>query len=63
MKLPLLETLAEATYKGNIGMMEMFKFYQIASDQQKEEMKRLLAVGKQDEAWELLKSVTGTKLR
>lgn len=63
MKLPLLETLAEATYKGNIGMMEMFKFYQIASDQQKEEMKRLLADGKQDEAWTLLQSVTGTKLR
>lgn len=63
MKLPLLETLAEATYKGNIGMMEMFKFHQMASDAQKEEMKKLLSAGKEDEAWKLLQSVTGVKLR
>ena len=53
----------EAVYKGNVGMMEMFKFHQVATPAQKDEMRKLLAAGKQSEAWELLKTVTGAKLR
>lgn len=63
MKLHLLEFLAEASYKGNIGMMEMFKFFQVATDAQKQEMKKLLADGKQEEAWKLLQDVTKVKLQ
>lgn len=54
--------LSEAAYKGNIGMMEMFKFFQKATEEQKAQLKKLIADKKQDEAWELLQQVTGTKL-
>lgn len=55
--------LQEATYRGNIGMMEMFKFYQIASPEQKQQMRALLKAGRQEEAWGLLQKVTGVKLK
>lgn len=54
--------LVELRYPGNLGMMEMFKFYQIASDEQKTEMKALLAQKDMRGAWELLQKVTGAKL-
>ncbi len=54
--------IVEASYKGNVGMMEMFKFYQVASAEEKTKMKALLSAGKQDEAWELLKKVTTAEL-
>lgn len=56
-------SLSEASYEGNIGMMEMFKFYQVASPEQKAKMKALIFNHKQDEAWEFLQQVTGMKLR
>lgn len=56
-------TLHEASYTGNLGMMEMFKFYQVATPEQKAKMKELLFAKKEAEAWELLKQVTGTKLK
>jgi predicted chitinase len=52
----------EASYKGNLGMMEMMKFFKIATPEEKELMKRLLAQGDQDSAWELLQQVTDTEL-
>lgn len=52
----------EAAYAGNLGMMEMFKFYQIATDEQKAKMKSLIAKKDMDGAWELLKQVTGVEL-
>lgn len=55
-------SLAEASYEGNIGMMEMFKFYQKATTEEKAKMKSLIHAGKTDEAWELLQQVTGVKL-
>lgn len=54
--------LIELRYPGNLGMMEMFKFYQVASDEQKTEMKALLAQKDMRGAWELLQKVTGVKL-
>lgn len=53
----------EAVYDGNLGMIEMFKFYQMASPEIKDLMKKLIASGKKREAWELLKKVTGVKLK
>ena len=54
--------LVEASYKGNVGMMEMFKFYQVATPAQKIKMKELLEAGKQQEAWDFMQEVTGVKL-
>ena len=56
-------SLDEASYEGNIGMMEMFKFYQIATPEQKAQMKKLIFDKKTEAAWELLQQVTGIKLR
>lgn len=52
----------EASYKGNIGMMEMFKFYQVATPEQKKYMKELIMAGQQEEAWKLLQKVTSSEL-
>ena len=52
----------EASYEGNIGAMEMFKFYQIASDEEKSTLKQLIEKGKKGLAWQLIQKVTGTKL-
>lgn len=52
----------EAKYRGNIGMMEMVRFYRIATDEEKAHLKRLIAAGRQEEAWKLLQKVTGMEL-
>ena len=52
----------EASYPGNLGAMEMFKFKQMASPKLWELMKKLIAAGKEEEAWALLQKVTKTKL-
>lgn len=57
------EFTSEAAYEGNIGMMEMFKFKQMASPEMWALMKKLIATNQQDKAWELLKKVTGVKLK
>jgi len=62
MRLQDLIQLDEAAYPGNLGMMEMFKFYQLATDEQKAEMKKLILDKNTDAAWELLQKVTGVKL-
>jgi hypothetical protein len=54
--------LSEASYEGNIGMMEMFTFYQVASPEQKTKMKQLIFDKKMDDAWEFLQQVIGVKL-
>ena len=53
----------EAAYTGNIGAMEMIKFFQIASPELKAIMKELIAKQKYDEAWKLLKEITGINLK
>jgi hypothetical protein len=57
-----LADIMEASYPGNIGVMEMVKFYQIASDDQKAKMKELLANKKTMEAWKFLQRVVKVKL-
>lgn len=54
--------LTEASYRGNIGVMEMFKFYNVATDEQKAKMKQLIADKNNDEAWALLQNVLKVKL-
>lgn len=41
----------------------MFKFYQTASAEEKNEMRKLLSAGNQEAAWKLLQKVTGIKLK
>ena len=53
----------EASYPGNLGAMEMFKFKQMASPKLWDLMKSLIAAGKDEEAWQLLQKVTKTKLQ
>lgn len=53
----------EASYPGNLGMMEMYRFKQLASPELWAKMKRLIASGNQKAAWELLQKVTGTQLK
>lgn len=56
------EFLSELGYKGNIGIMEMIKFMNVATPEQKALMHQLIRDKKTDEAWELLKTVTNTEL-
>jgi hypothetical protein len=53
----------EASYSGNIGAMEVFKFYQVADEEQKQLLKHLMSTGKKSEAWALIQKVTGVKLQ
>lgn len=55
--------LLEASYPGNIGAMEMFKFHQVANLAQKAKMKQFLKAGKHAEAWSFLQRVLGVTLR
>lgn len=54
--------ILEANYPGNIGVMEMAKFFSVATPEQKAKMKSLLNLGKNQEAWAFLQQVTGMKL-
>ena len=56
------ESIDEASYKGNIGAMEMMKFFQVATKQQKDKLKELIASKNQAAAWKMLQDVTGMKL-
>lgn len=54
--------LGEASYEGNIGAMEVFKFFQMANEQQKKLFRSLLAKGKKGLAWKLVQDTVGVKL-
>lgn len=53
----------EASYPGNIGMMELAKFFQVADPEQKQLFKQLLEKGKKGLAWKLIQDITNTKLQ
>jgi len=55
-------SMSEAAYKGNIGAMEMMKFFQVATSEQKEKLKKLIADKNQSAAWKMIQDVTGMKL-
>lgn len=62
MKLQELKPLNEAVYPGNVGMMEMFKFYQEATPAQKDLMQELINKKAWDAIFDLIFKVTGVKL-
>jgi hypothetical protein len=58
----LMDLLRE-TYKGDVGIMELVQFYEKATEEQKKQFSKLLNAGRNSEAWELVKKVTGTKIK
>lgn len=59
----LLENLLEASYAGNIGAMEMAKFFKIASPDEKSLLRELIQSNKAKSAWKLIQKVTKTRLK
>ncbi len=62
-KIKLKEILDELAYSGNIGFVEMFKFWDIANDNDKKKMLYYLNKNDERSAWDLLKKVTGVNLK
>ena len=56
------ESLFEAAYAGNIGIMELIKFKQKASDEQKKKFNDHVKNKRNKDAWKLVQDVTGVKL-
>lgn len=54
--------IIEASYPGNIGAMEVFKFYKIASPKQKAIFDDMLANNNYEDAWEYMQRVVGVRL-
>ena len=57
-----MKKIQEASYAGNIGMMEVMKFHQKATPEQKKEFKSHMANNKHGDAWKLIQDVSGVKL-
>lgn len=55
--------VGEASYPGNLGMMELAKFFQIADDTKKKLFQELLQKGKKGLAWKLVQDTLGVKLQ
>lgn len=62
MELNAATRLLAESYPGNIGMMEMMKFYKVATPAQKHQMQTYMNDKKFDKGWQLLQDVTGVKL-
>ena len=58
----LSRIIKEAAYSGNMGFEEMMKFYNVATDEQVEEMERLIHINKYKAAWLYVQSVIDVKL-
>jgi hypothetical protein len=57
-----MKKIQEAAYTGNIGMMEVMKFHQKATPEQKKQFKSHMANNKHGDAWKLIQDVSGVKL-
>jgi FMN phosphatase YigB (HAD superfamily) len=55
--------VGEASYPGNVGMMEVAEFFKMANEAQKKLFKELLEKGKRGLAWKLIQDVVGVKLQ
>ena len=52
----------EASYEGNIGIMELIKFHKSATPDQKKKLDTHIKQKNHKKAWDLVQHVTGTKL-
>lgn len=57
-----IQFFKEASYAGNIGIMELVKFYQKATKEEKSKFDSLVKNKKTKEAWQIVQDVTGIKL-
>ena len=57
-----VHSFSEAAYPGNIGIMELAKFYKMATEEQVKKLKTLMASKQISEAWQLIQKVVGVKL-
>lgn len=55
--------MKEAVYANNAGVMEVFHFFKVASEEQKSEFDRLLNSGNEKGAWGLVQKVIGVNLQ
>jgi hypothetical protein len=56
------QQLAEAAYAGNIGIMELIKFKQKATPEQKKKFDDHMKNKRHKEVWDLVQHVTGVQL-
>ena len=54
--------LREASYTGNIGIMELIQFYSKATPELVSKVKSLISSKKNKEAWDIIQKETGIKL-
>lgn len=57
------DAMQEQAYAGNVGFAEMLQFMRTATEAQIKKMERLLETGKYEQAWQMLKRVTGSHLK
>jgi hypothetical protein len=57
-----MKKVNESSYAGNIGIIELVKFHQKASPEQKKMLQSLINSKKAKDAWKLVQDVTGVKL-
>lgn len=55
--------IIEASYAGNLGLMELLKFHQLATKEQSDKVKELIAKNQHIDAWAIVQNVSGTKLQ
>ena len=61
-RIQMFKSMNEASYEGNIGIMELVKFFQLATDKQKKKFDDYVKNKNNKEAWKLVQQVTGVKL-
>jgi hypothetical protein len=54
--------ISEAAYAGNIGIMELIKFYEKATPDLIKKVKEFIKIKDNASAWEIIQDVTGIKL-
>jgi hypothetical protein len=54
--------LSELAYEGNIGFIEVFNFFKVATPEQKVEFDRLCELNELKAAWELIQTTVGVRL-
>jgi len=52
----------EMSYEGNIGLIEMAKFFQIANPEEVKQFEQLMAINDLPNAWKLIQKVVGVRL-
>lgn len=56
------EDISEAAYAGNLGFMEIAKFYQKATDDEKKKLQDLIKNKQEKQAWKMVQNKVGIKL-